>query len=286
MPSGPHPDVTASLTDLERKLVELERELGSVSSSPGVAPPPLPSPPEPGAAAEGADAPDDPRVDDLRGEIAELVRFRDQLEGAARDLVAEYDRLVGRLQSVETPAAPQAPPAPAPYAPPPIPVPAHPSALGPPAAAPAPAPEQAYAPPPQAYAPPPQAYAPAAPPVPAGLPHQPIAQAAPEPPPAPAAPAVSPFDSMTFQGPLVVDAGPFAEITTLTAFEQGLATVPGASDVYVRSFEGSRALIDLRLAHPVALVQSLRERLGLPITAREATAGRLVVDVVTGDPRA
>ncbi|MCW2966312.1 MAG: hypothetical protein JWM71_84 [Solirubrobacteraceae bacterium] len=100
--------------------------------------------------------------------------------------------------------------------------------------------------------------------------------------PRPAAP--SPFDAMSFQGAVVVDAGPFTDITTLSTFEQGLAQVPGAEDVYVRSFEGDRALIDVRLANPVALVQQLRERLSLPITAREASDDRLVVDVDAADP--
>ncbi len=43
-----------------------------------------------------------------------------------------------------------------------------------------------------------------------------------------------------FEGAVVVDAGPFRDITTLSSFEQALAHVPGAEDVYVRSFEGDR----------------------------------------------
>lgn len=86
-------DVTASLTDLERKLVDLERELASITAIPAPRAP-EPAPPEredPQAVGQ--------RVDGLRDEIAGLVRFRDQLEAAADQLVAEYTRLVERLQA-------------------------------------------------------------------------------------------------------------------------------------------------------------------------------------------
>lgn len=251
MPPADNTDVTSTLTDLERKLVDLERELSGIS---GVAsaganpafPAVLPTPADP---AERRDA--TVRVEDLRGEIAGLVRFRDQLEAAARELVTEYDRLVNRLQTAEPPAAggfpggPSAPqaPAPAPQAP---------------ATAPA--------------APAPGAWMPAQPPPPAqgGLPPRSAAQPAAE-------------DDVSFVGAVVVDAGPFTDITTLQAFEQGLGRVDGAEDVYVRSFEGDRALIDVRLSNPVPLVRLLREQLPLSIIAREAGEGRLMVDVVAAD---
>src|SRR5690349_10786847 len=102
MPTGDPTDVTSTLTDLERKLVELERELGTVAAAPASAPSPLPVAPTP---TETRDA--SLRVEDLRGEIAELVRFRDQLESAARELVTEYDRLVSRLSGGQ-PAPPPA----------------------------------------------------------------------------------------------------------------------------------------------------------------------------------
>jgi hypothetical protein len=226
-------DVTGTLSDLERKLVDLERELQSVASG---APAPRP------AAAGGVAAPAAPavepavRIDDLRGQISDLVRFRDQLEAAARELVAEYDRLVERLQSGEAPAAPApAAPAPAPVSQP----------VAQPIAPSAPAADQA----------PPAAGAQLAP---AGL-----------------------DESTMFEGAVVVDAGPFNDITTLTTFEQAIGRVPGAEDVYVRSFEGLRALIDVRLSTPVALVQALRDSLPLPMTPREVHDGRLVVDLAT-----
>jgi uncharacterized coiled-coil DUF342 family protein len=82
-------DVTASLAELERRLVELERELEEVTATPSDPP----TPPRPDAPAPAV------RVDDLREQIADLARFRDELEAAARRLLEEYDRLVRRLQA-------------------------------------------------------------------------------------------------------------------------------------------------------------------------------------------
>src|SRR4051794_15986680 len=99
MTPGDKPDVTATLTDLERKLVDLERELADVAGgSPASVSPRVPEAP---AARRDAGL----RVEDLRGEIADLARFRDQLEAAAKELVSEYDRLVARLQTGEGGAA-------------------------------------------------------------------------------------------------------------------------------------------------------------------------------------
>jgi hypothetical protein len=46
---------------------------------------------------------------------------------------------------------------------------------------------------------------------------------------------------------VTVEAGPFADIASVSAFEQALARVPGVEDAMVRSFEGNRAIIDVRL---------------------------------------
>jgi len=128
------------------------------------------------------------------------------------------------------------------------------------------APDAAWGAPPQAaWGPPPAA---AGAPLSGGLPPSAVA---------PAPPAEDPGPH--FEGEVTVDAGPFTDITTLSTFEQALAQVPGAEDVYVKSFEGDRALVDLRLQSPVQLVSELKMRLNLPITVREARDGRLSVDV-------
>ncbi|MDX6649829.1 MAG: hypothetical protein QOJ97_1780 [Solirubrobacteraceae bacterium] len=46
---------------------------------------------------------------------------------------------------------------------------------------------------------------------------------------------------------VVVEAGPFADISSVSAFEQALGQVPGVEEALVRSFEGNRAIIDVRL---------------------------------------
>lgn len=254
MTPGDKADVTSTLTDLERKLVDLERELADVAGgSPASVAPRLPDAP-----AERRDA--GLRVEDLRGEIADLVRFRDQLEAAAKELVSEYDRLVARLRSGDAAAGGGTTVTPGIGA-----GMAAEQAAGM-AAEPAPA-DPAPAPP----APAPGTGLPAA--VRAGLPgHE-----------RPAAPAPTANDTLSFVGHVIVDAGPFDDIATLQTFEQGLARVPGAEDVYVKSFEGNRALIDVQLSNPVPLVQLLREQLPLPIIPREAGEGRLSVDLAAAE---
>jgi hypothetical protein len=216
---GAHEDVTSTLTDLERKLVDLERELQTVA---GEVPAPIeivdlvplaPDPPVPETEV---------RIDDLRGQIAELVQFRAQLQSAAQELVDEFGRLVERLQGGE-------------------------GAVRVPTRAP-----QAAEPAIDAADPPEGADAP-----------QEGGEGA----------------ASTFDGEVVVDAGPFGDIATLSSFERALTEIPGAEDVYVRSFEGDRAVIDLRLQASVPLVEELKTRLSLPITVREARDGRLSVDV-------
>jgi hypothetical protein len=85
MPSGEQQDATSTLSALERKLVDLERELLALTSRAAE----RPEPPAGSGDPSGVDA--------LRSEIAGLVGFRDRLEAAAQDLVAEYDRLIERL---------------------------------------------------------------------------------------------------------------------------------------------------------------------------------------------
>lgn len=243
MRPGDNTDVTSTLTELERKLVDLERELSAVAGGDETpaAPAPAVATPTPVETRDAA-----LRVEDLRGEIADLVRFRDQLEAAAHELVSEYDRLVERLRGSTLPgaAAPGGERQPADRPPP----------AGGPARAPAPQPRPGAEP-----------------------------RGAAPPAPAPRAESTGADDGTSFVGSVAVDAGPFNDITTLQSFEQALARIEGAEDVYVRSFEGNRALIDVRLSNPVPLVRLLRERLPLPITATDTGEGRLTVDVAA-DP--
>jgi hypothetical protein len=108
------------------------------------------------------------------------------------------------------------------------------------------------------------------------------APVAPPPPPGAATFAVPPpappsGEGSLFNGHVAIDAGPFGDIATLAAFEQALGRVPHAQDVYVRSFEGHRALIELRLSGTVALVFELRRVCEQAFDVEAAEPGRLTL---------
>jgi len=270
---GADRDITSTLTDLERKLQDLETELAGVGD-PAAAPaaPPEPVPPLPTAPAASL-AP-------LYGQMAELERFRETLEQSARSLVDEYRRLLEHVH-VPAPAAPITPAVSAPVPPslPPLP----PLPPQPPASTSADALSitGGWAPTAPGPAVPPPLPEPVLPPT-GGLP---VPPAAVEPGPVPAAvplpgPAVASADP-TVQGQLTIDAGPFGDIATLSQFEQALGRLPGAQDVYVKGFEGHRALIDLQLAGPLAIATHLRQVSPLAVTVHDPVPGsrQLKVDI-------
>jgi hypothetical protein len=80
-------------------------------------------------------------------------------------------------------------------------------------------------------------------------------------------------------GSVVLNAGPFADIATLSAFEQALERVARISDVYVRGFEGNRALIDVKLEGSVRLVEEMRRSLPFGFSVTEADGGRVTLDI-------
>ncbi len=124
-------EVAKTLGELERKLLELERTLGSIEhgeqNGEGIREEPPSAPPPPNAAAippPAATAPPPPvptppsptRIVDETAERAapppppteELLRFRDRLERSAHELTHDYDRLLGRLSytAVTSPSGP------------------------------------------------------------------------------------------------------------------------------------------------------------------------------------
>jgi len=100
--------------------------------------------------------------------------------------------------------------------------------------------------------------------------------------PAPPEHAVSPApetEDPEFEGRVVVNAGPFTDIATLGAFEQALGRLPQAEDVFVHGFEGNRALIEVKLAAPVALLDEMRRALPFGFSVVEVEHGRITIDV-------
>jgi hypothetical protein len=96
-----------------------------------------------------------------------------------------------------------------------------------------------------------------------------------DPPPRPPEPPTYHEDRVLFEGRVELGAGPFYDIDSLSVFERLLAGLPHATDVAVRRFEASHAVVDLRLEAPIALVGELRRVLETDFSVRQITAGRL-----------
>jgi hypothetical protein len=97
----------------------------------------------------------------------------------------------------------------------------------------------------------------------------------------PAAPEIpaaaeSPDDVM-FEGRVELGVGPFYDIASLSAFERGLASLPYVVEASVRRFEASHAVVDVRLAAPVALVRELRRTVESGFSVREVADGRVLL---------
>jgi hypothetical protein len=95
-------------------------------------------------------------------------------------------------------------------------------------------------------------------------------------------PASQPTESALYSGHVAVEAGPFPDIATLAAFEGALRRVPHAEDVFVRSFETHRAVVELRLAAEVPLVFELRRASDQAFDVDHADAGRLTLTMHSG----
>ncbi len=95
--------------------------------------------------------------------------------------------------------------------------------------------------------------------------------------PAPPSPPEPGPEQTVFQGRVELGVGPFYDIASLGAFEQSLAALPCVSHVAVRRFEASHAVVDLRLAAPVALVSELRRALRSDFSIREVAEGRMLL---------
>jgi hypothetical protein len=283
-------EVTGTLADLERKLGELQRELASIgrretpapapTPAPATTPAPAPTPPpqatppplrseplprptpapalEPPTSPATAFSPPRGRLVDEAVEqpaepfervrpsdaqlasLAELRRFRDRLERFARELAVEYDALLGRVMTGLSSAPARA------------------------ASATAGSPRASSA-------------SPAAPLEAAAASHAPAPPASTPAPPAPEVAAAQSPENALFEGRVELGVGPFYDIGSLGAFEQRLASLPGVSEASVRRFEASHAVVDVRLAAPVALVRELRRAAGSDFSVREVASGRILL---------
>jgi hypothetical protein len=98
------------------------------------------------------------------------------------------------------------------------------------------------------------------------------------PPPEPAVAPV-PEPQVDEAGTVTVDAGPFADLDALAAFQQALVAVQGVDTAEVTGFEGRRALLEVRLGAPVALEAEVREALAAGVVRAVSEPGRLVLDL-------
>lgn len=98
-------------------------------------------------------------------------------------------------------------------------------------------------------------------------------------PPAPADPAAPPAEARTVE----LEAGPFHDFASLSAFEDALGSLSKVEDVYVRRFEGDRATIEVTCGEePAALLDELTTRLPYTLSVDRADADRIAVHVVGG----
>ena len=111
---------------------------------------------------------------------------------------------------------------------------------------------------------------------PTGTPRSPAAVGEPEHAPAPSVPAADAAEP-SFECRVELDAGPFADVEALSAFERALAGLPHALGARVRRFDGARAAIDLRLALTPALVQEMHEALAVGFSVVDSGPGHLAI---------
>jgi hypothetical protein len=83
-----------------------------------------------------------------------------------------------------------------------------------------------------------------------------------------------------FEGTVVVEAGPFADVAQLSAFEDALASVPSVDDVYIRTFERNRAHFELSVTEPTALIVELQARSSETLHVVSSGDGELRLDIV------
>jgi hypothetical protein len=92
-------------------------------------------------------------------------------------------------------------------------------------------------------------------------------------------PLAAPLEQTLLQGNVSIDAGLFPDLITLSAFEQALRRVSGVLRASTRGFAEGRALLDVQLAHPVALAHELRSLAPMPFAVTEASPTHLMIAI-------
>ena len=94
------------------------------------------------------------------------------------------------------------------------------------------------------------------------------------------APASAGTAEPTYAGRIEIDAGPFGDFGSLSAFERALARLPHVADVYVRRFTNERALIELTLSEETPLVATMRTTLPYQLEIECTSSDSLRITVV------
>lgn len=104
--------------------------------------------------------------------------------------------------------------------------------------------------------------------------------------PAPVAPAAAdrpaPGSRNVFGRHVEVEAGPFSDFSSLSAFESALAGLPKVEDVYIRRFEAERATIEVTLEEPAALLDEMAQRMPYSLTVDRTDGDRIELSVAAG----
>jgi multidrug efflux pump subunit AcrA (membrane-fusion protein) len=76
-----------------------------------------------------------------------------------------------------------------------------------------------------------------------------------------------------------LEAGPFDDLASLTAFERSVAALPHVTDVYIRHYESERATLELVLDEPSNLIHELTRRLPYRLDVDDADERRISLTV-------
>lgn len=93
-------------------------------------------------------------------------------------------------------------------------------------------------------------------------------------------PRVAAPETAAFETSVELDAGPFDDLASLTAFEGSLAEVPQIAEIYVRSYEEGRGTFELQLREPTDVVDAMSSRLPYRLDVTESDRRRIVLTVL------